>query len=79
MAGELAVAPGEYPELADWKAHLNTLMPEVRLKQVLELRGADTGSVEHGAALAAVWTGLLYDPLTLSKTARLVQDWSLTQ
>jgi glutamate--cysteine ligase len=29
---------GERATLADWKLHLNTLFPEVRLKNTLELR-----------------------------------------
>src|SRR5579872_3074795 len=43
MAGELAVLPGERPTLKDWRDHLNTLFPEVRLQSYLEMRGADTG------------------------------------
>jgi len=44
LKGELAVAPGVLPTIEDWKDHLSTAFPEVRLKTFLEMRGADSGS-----------------------------------
>jgi glutamate--cysteine ligase len=79
MAGELEALPGERPTLADWRSHLNTLMPEVRLKQHLELRGADSGSPATAAALCAFWTGLLYDPAARAEAAALVGGWTEAQ
>src|SRR5262249_52563687 len=35
--------PDSRPTLSDWKNHLSTLFPEVRLKSYLEMRGADGG------------------------------------
>ena len=43
MEGRLPELPGERPTIKDWVDHLNTLFPEVRLKQYLEMRGADAG------------------------------------
>jgi len=53
--------------LQDWVMHLGTLYPEIRLKKTIELRGADTGSVEHVLWVAAVWHGLLNDLNTLHR------------
>ena len=35
--------PDPRPTMGDWKNHLSTLFPEVRLKTYLEMRGADGG------------------------------------
>jgi glutamate--cysteine ligase len=61
MQGKLPMLPGARPTLTDWANHLTTLFPDVRLKKVIEMRGADTGSIEMLAALPAFWVGLLYD------------------
>jgi glutamate--cysteine ligase len=53
---------GEQATLADWDTHLTTLFPEVRLKRIIEVRGADAASRELTCALPAVWKGILYDP-----------------
>ena len=52
LHGKLAALPGERATLSDWKNHLSTLFPEVRLKSYLEMRGADggLGAADHGAA-----------------------------
>ncbi|MEQ8662637.1 MAG: glutamate--cysteine ligase [Gammaproteobacteria bacterium] len=76
LAGCLPGLPGAHPCLADWAVHLPTLLPEVRLKQVLELRGADSGPVPMVMAVAALWTGLLYDDDALGATLELVEGWS---
>lgn len=46
----------------DWHLHLTTLFPEVRIKQHVEIRGADSCSIELVTAITALWRGLLYDP-----------------
>ncbi|XKE44886.1 glutamate--cysteine ligase [Halomonas organivorans] len=74
MRGALPELPGERPSLEDWKAHLNTLMHDVRLKDHLELRGNDALGLEHSLALAAFWTGLLYDRQALEGALSLVAD-----
>lgn len=45
----------------DWEMHLSTLFPEVRLKNHLEVRGADAGPMPMALALPALWRGLLDD------------------
>ncbi|HIF94698.1 MAG TPA: glutamate--cysteine ligase [Myxococcales bacterium] len=47
--------------LGDWDTHLTTLFPDVRLKRIIEVRGADTVPRDLICALPAVWKGILYD------------------
>jgi glutamate--cysteine ligase len=49
------------PQLGNWVDHLTTLFPEVRIKRVIELRGADVVPQPYLHALTALWVGLLYD------------------
>ncbi len=76
MDGKLAQLPGERPTLDDWSDHLTTLFPDVRLKRFLEMRGADGGRWRRICALAAFWTGLLYDGAALDAAWDLVRDWT---
>jgi glutamate--cysteine ligase len=76
LRGELAALPGERATLSDWKNHLSTLFPEVRLKSYLEMRGADGGSGRGITALAAFWVGLLYDDAALDGAWQTVKDWN---
>jgi glutamate--cysteine ligase len=76
MAGELPELPGETPTVKDWSDHLTTLFPEVRLKQYLEMRGADSGPPSRLAALPALWTGILYDKAALAAAWDLCKAWS---
>jgi glutamate--cysteine ligase len=52
---------GWRPTMDEWDLHLSTLFPEVRLKNYLEVRGADAGPLPMVLALPALWRGLLYD------------------
>jgi len=73
-------APDDLPEptptMGDWKNHLSTLFPEVRLKTYLEMRGADGGPWRRLVALPALWVGLLYDQASLDAAWELVADWT---
>jgi len=64
---------------ADWADHLSTLFPEVRIKKVLEVRGADCCNAEMTAALPALWRGLLYDAEARAEAAELLPRLSLTE
>ncbi|RMH51274.1 MAG: glutamate--cysteine ligase [Zetaproteobacteria bacterium] len=79
LAGRLAQLPGERPTIDDWADHLSTLFPEVRLKQFLEMRGADAGASNWICALPALWKGLLYDPLAMDEAWAMIADWSLAE
>lgn len=50
---------GHHATEDDWKVHLSTLFPEVRLKTYVEVRGADAGPLPFAKALPALWRGLL--------------------
>jgi glutamate--cysteine ligase len=75
MEGRLPELPGEKPTLKDWADHTTTIFPEVRLKQYLEMRGADSGPWSRLCALPALWTGLLYDSAALAAAWDLCKDW----
>ncbi|MFA7441129.1 MAG: glutamate--cysteine ligase [Sphingomonadaceae bacterium] len=77
MAGKLSVLPGERPTLGDWKDHLSTAFPEVRMKSFLEMRGADSGPQSHICALPALWVGLLYDGSACDAAWDLVKNWTI--
>jgi glutamate--cysteine ligase len=77
LDGKLPQLPGEKPTKKDWEDHLSTLFPEVRLKQFLEMRGADMGDEAHVNALPALWVGLLYDDAALEGAWQLVRDWTV--
>jgi glutamate--cysteine ligase len=64
------------PMMSDWADHLTTLFPEVRLKQYLEVRGADGGTWRRICGLPALWAGLLYDGTALDAAWDLVKDWT---
>jgi glutamate--cysteine ligase len=71
--------PGEKPTLRDWSDHMTTAFPEVRLKQYLEMRGADGGPSNRLCALPAFWVGLLYDTAALDAAWDLVKDFSMAE
>ncbi len=77
LAGSLKdrIPDGE-PIMADWKNHLTTLFPEVRLKNYIEMRGADGGSGRRICAVPALWVGLLYDSVALDGAWEIVKDWT---
>ncbi|MGD8326213.1 MAG: glutamate--cysteine ligase [Sphingomonadales bacterium] len=79
MDGKLEGFEGQRPTLADWTDHLSTIFPEVRLKQFLEMRGADGGPWGRICALSALWVGLLYDGPTLDAAWDMVKDWSVEE
>ena len=62
---------GERATLADFKLHLNTLFPEVRLKNTLELRSCDALSSELLTTIPALGAGLFYDETALAEAERL--------
>ena len=76
MQGELPALPGARPTIGDWTDHLTTLFPEVRLKQYLEMRGADSGPATRICALPALWAGILYDDAALEAAWDLCKAWT---
>ncbi|RKH68451.1 glutamate--cysteine ligase [Corallococcus interemptor] len=70
---------GKPPDMGDWTDHLSTLFPEVRLKKVLEVRGADCASAAMTGALGALWRGILYDAQALSEAELLLPRLTFTE
>lgn len=66
-----------HPTMQDWETHVSTVFPDVRLKQFIEMRGADASCVHHIAALSAFWVGLLYDSTSLDEALQLISQWDL--
>lgn len=59
----------------DWKLHLQTLFPEVRLKSTIEVRCCDSVPVDLACALPAIVTGIFYDQRALAEAEDLVRSW----
>ena len=77
IEGKLDALPGDRATAQDWGDHLTTLFPEVRLKQYLEMRGADGGPWSRICALPALWAGVLYDAPSLAAAWDLCKDWDI--
>ena len=63
------------PTLDDWKNHLSTIFTEVRLKQYLEIRSADSCSWSGVCSIPAFWTGILYNDSVLDEALDYVKNW----
>ena len=75
LAGRLPALPGETPTLGDWADHLTTIFPEARIKQFLEMRGADGGTWRRLCALPAFWVGLTYEQTALDAAWDMARGW----
>lgn len=79
LAGKLPALPGEMPTMSDWADHLTTAFPEARIKQYMEMRGADGGPWRKICALPAFWVGLMYDQTALDAASDVCKDWNAEQ
>ncbi|MBI6628559.1 glutamate--cysteine ligase [Pontibaca salina] len=75
LNGELPALPGEIPTLSDFADHLTTIFPEARIKQFMEMRGADGGPWRRLCALPAFWVGLMYDQNSLDGAWDIAKGW----
>lgn len=66
---------GETATQQDWMLHLTTLFPEARLKNIIELRMTDMGSVDMICALSALSRGLFYDETALKSVEQLLRGF----
>lgn len=66
---------GERATMFDWKLHLTTLFPEVRLKSYIEVRSADGQPVDLMLGTPAVMKGLFYDDDALHAAQDVVKAW----
>jgi len=67
---------GQSATLTDWRTHLNTLFPEARLKNTLEMRGGDAQPTDLTCAMPALWKGLLYDAQALDRAESMISPLS---
>ena len=79
MQGRLAQIPGERATIKDWVDHTSTIFPEVRLKQYLEMRGADAGPWSRLCGLPALWAGILYDRDAQAAAWDLCKHWTAVE
>jgi glutamate--cysteine ligase len=70
---------GHRATLADWEDQLSVLFPEVRMKGVIEVRGADGVPPLLVKALAAFWKGILYSRESRDWAWDLVRRFSLAE
>jgi glutamate--cysteine ligase len=70
---------GEHATQADWRLHLNTMFPEVRLKRTIEIRSADSQGPDLVAALPALYAGLLYDERASDELETLIEPWTFDE
>ena len=75
LNGNLPALPGERPKISDWADHLTTVFPEARVKQFIEMRGADGGPWRKLCALPAFWVGFMYDQNSLDSAWDICKNW----
>jgi glutamate--cysteine ligase len=68
---------GHRATVADFKLHLQTLFPEARLKNTLEVRGCDSLPAQLSMAVPALFTGILYDARAFEAARTLVEPLTL--
>lgn len=61
------------PTMADFENHLSTLFPEVRAKQFIEIRCADSGEPDRIIALSRFLTAIFYDQAKLDEVIEAVE------
>jgi len=79
IEGALPELPNDCAGKKDWSDHCTTIFPEVRLKQFLEMRGADSGPVSRISGLQALWAGIFYDQAALAAAWDLCKHWSVEE
>jgi glutamate--cysteine ligase len=70
---------GEPATLDDWRLHLTTLFPEVRLKGYLELRSADSQPPGRVLAVSALVKGIFYEADCLDAAEDMVKRWTFDE
>jgi len=70
---------GHEAAMDDWRLHLSTLFPEVRLKHYMEFRCVDSQPPELMPAMPAMVKGIFYDADCLAAAWDLVKGWSFDE
>jgi glutamate--cysteine ligase len=76
LNGNLKEVNHEEATLNDWAQHLSTIFTEVRLKQYLEIRPADSCSWAGVCSIPAFWTGVLYNNEILDECYNMFKKWT---
>ena len=79
LNGNLKEIPNHYPTVKDLENHISTIFTDVRIKQYIEMRGADSGSWNRICALPAFWVGLLYNKSILDQIFTMIKNWKLNE
>jgi len=70
---------GEHPELTinleDWEDHLGMLFPDIRIKNILEIRVVDSLPPQYALAFQALIGALLYDENAFSSVQSMLMDF----
>ena len=77
--GRLVSGEKLQPTLSNWVDHLTTVFPEIRVKRVIELRGADMVPMPWMMSLPALWVGILYDMGACEAAWQLTKSWTFPQ
>lgn len=72
-------ALGLQATMEDWRLHLSTLFPEVRLKHYIEVRGVDAQAPDMVLSVPALWKGILYDKQARKSAWDMVRAWSFDE
>ena len=79
LNGKLKKLPKQLPTFKDLENHISTIFTDVRIKQYIEMRGADSGSWARICALPAFWVGLLYNKTVLDEVFSIIKSWKLEE
>ena len=79
LYGKLKKFPNKFPTVKDLENHISTIFTDVRIKQYIEMRGADSGSWNRICALPAFWVGLLYSKKILDQIFLMIKNWKLEE
>ena len=58
----------------DWKEHLGMLFPEIRIKNIIEIRSIDAINPEYVLAVPALLQALIYDETVFGKLESILMD-----
>ncbi len=67
---------GHYATWEDWQLHLSTLFPEARLKQYIEIRGADASRLDWFTSFPAIFTGIFAESSLMDAACDLTRKLS---
>ena len=69
---------GSHPKIKtnfeDWKEHLGMLFPEIRIKNIIEIRSIDAINPEYVLAVPALLQALIYDETVFGKLESILMD-----